>query len=107
VILGHLDSPDDKGVFFNLGAVRAGDVVVVSLKDGSVAQFTVNLVAAYSRAAFPTAGVYGDTADPGLRLVTCGGKFSRTDGYQDSVVVFASLTGSTIPASKPPYTWWR
>jgi hypothetical protein len=107
VILGHLDSPDDKGVFFNLGAVRQGDRIVVSRKDGSSATFTVDMVAAFSRGAFPTAGVYGATTHPALRLVTCGGKFSRSSGYEDSVVVFASLTGSHTPAQKPSYTWWR
>ncbi|HVE23922.1 MAG TPA: class F sortase [Sporichthya sp.] len=107
VILGHLDSPDDKGVFFNLGAVREGDTIVVSRRDGSTATFTVDMVAAFSRGAFPTAGVYGATAHPALRLVTCGGKFSHTSGYEDSVVVFASLTGSRSFAQKPSYTWWR
>jgi hypothetical protein len=107
VILGHLDSPDDKGVFFNLGAVREGDTIVVSRRDGSVATFTVDMVAEFARGAFPTAGVYGATDHPALRLVTCGGKFSHTDGYEDSVVVFASLTGSSSYPQKPSYTWWR
>jgi hypothetical protein len=107
VILGHLDSPDDKGVFFNLGAVRQGDRVVVYRRDGSIATFTVDMVAAFARGAFPTAGVYGATAHPALRLVTCGGKFSRTDGYEDSIVVFASLTHTKSYAQKPSYTWWR
>jgi len=107
VILGHLDSPDDKGVFFNLGAVREGDTIVVSRRDGSTATFTVDMVAAFSRGAFPTAGVYGATDHPALRLVTCGGKFSRTQGYEDSVVVFASLTDSRSLAQKPSYAWWR
>jgi hypothetical protein len=107
VILGHLDSPEDKGVFFNLGAVRPGDTVQVSRRDGSVVTFTVDMVAAFSRGAFPTAGVYGATEHPGLRLVTCGGRFSPSGGYEDSVVVFASLTGSKIPAQKPSHTWWK
>lgn len=105
VILGHLDSPADKGVFFNLGAVRQGDTVEVSRRDGSSVTFTVDMVAAYSRAAFPTAGVYGRTTHPGLRLVTCGGKFTAANGYEDSVIVFASMTGSKVPVRS--YTWWR
>jgi hypothetical protein len=107
VIVGHLDSPDDKGVFFNLGAVREGDTIVVERRDGSTATFTVDLVASFAGRAFPTAGVYGSTAHPGLRLVTCGGKFSPGAGYEDSVIVFASLTGSHVLAHKPSYTWWR
>ncbi|MBA3745657.1 class F sortase, partial [Sporichthya sp.] len=107
VIVGHLDSPADKGVFFNLGAVREGDTIEVSRRDGSAVTFTVDMVALFARDAFPTAGVYGSTEHPGLRLVTCGGKFSRGAGYEDSVIVFASLTGSDVPAQKPSYTWWR
>ncbi len=104
VILGHLDSPTDKGVFFNLGALREGDVVVVDRKDGSRATFTVDLVAAFSRDAFPTAGVYGATEHPALRLVTCGGRFTRDGGYEDSVIVFASLTDTYVPVRS---SWWR
>lgn len=107
VIVGHLDSPEDKGVFFNLGAVREGDTIEVRRRDGSRVTFTVDMVAAFSRGAFPTAGVYGATEHPALRLVTCGGKFSPGAGYEDSVIVFASLTGSQVPAQKPSYTWWR
>lgn len=107
VIVGHLDSPEDKGVFFNLGAVREGDTIEVSREDGSRATFTVDMVAAFARGAFPTAGVYGATERPALRLVTCGGRFSPGTGYEDSVIVFASLTGSHVPLQKPSYTWWR
>lgn len=107
VILGHLDSPDDRGVFFNLGAMRAGDVVTIERRDGSTATFTVDMVAAFTRGAFPTAGVYGATDHPGLRLITCGGKFSPEAGYSDSVVVFAALTDSSTPARDFTRRWWR
>jgi hypothetical protein len=41
----------------------------------------------------PTALVYGDTAGPALRLVTCGGSFDRASGhYRDNVIVFAVAT---------------
>lgn len=107
VIVGHLDTPDDKGVFFNLGAVREGDIIQISRRDGSTATFTVDMVAAFARGAFPTAGVYGATEHPALRLVTCGGRFSPGTGYEDSVIVFASLTDAYVPPQKPSYTWWR
>lgn len=105
VILGHLDSPDDKGVFFNLGAVRAGDTIEIGRRDGSSVTFTVDMVAAFSQSAFPTAGVYGATEHPALRLVTCGGRFSAAGGYEDSVIVFASMTDAKVPVRS--YTWWR
>ena len=39
---------------------------------------------------FPTARVYGDTDQPELRLLTCGGPFDpQTKHYLDNVVVYA------------------
>jgi hypothetical protein len=36
--------------------------------------------------------VYGDFTRPGLRLITCGGRWVGGElGYADNVVVFASL----------------
>ena len=47
----------------------------------------------FSKSAFPTAEVYGNTAGPELRLVTCGGDFDRAaHSYRDNVVVFARMT---------------
>ena len=40
-------------------------------------RFTVTRVARYPKDAFPTAEVYGPTADAELRLITCGGAFDR------------------------------
>ena len=39
---------------------------------------------------FPTLDVYGDTAGPELRLITCGGPFDASArSYVDNIVVFA------------------
>jgi len=95
VILGHVDSRHGPAVFFALGALRAGDMVAVRRVDGSTAIFTVDLVAQYPKAAFPTGAVYGAVDHPGLRLVTCGGSFdSSRHSYRDNIVAYASLTGS-------------
>jgi hypothetical protein len=46
----------------------------------------------YAKAQFPTERVYGNTADPELRLITCGGVFDGRSGpYQDNVVAYARL----------------
>jgi hypothetical protein len=98
VILGHVDSRTGPGVFYPLGASRPGDEVVVSRADGTQAVFRVDRVATFPRAAFPTAEVYGAVGHPGLRLVTCGGEYDRDNGgYQNNVVVFASLAGAHVP----------
>ncbi len=99
VLLGHVDSAEfGPGVFFDLGALQAGDAVEVSRADGSVAEFVVDRVEVHPKAEFPTIDVYGNTDDAQLRLITCGGDFdSAVRSYEDNVVVFATLTG-TRPA---------
>ncbi|MGQ0625931.1 MAG: class F sortase [Sporichthyaceae bacterium] len=91
VIVGHVDSPGGRGAFFNLGAVRRGDRIEVERADGLPASFVVDLVASFSAAEFPTTAVYGGTDRAVLRLITCGGTFTAGEGYDRSVVVFATL----------------
>jgi len=99
VLLGHVDSAEyGPGIFFDLGAVRAGDSVEVARADGSVAEFVVDRVEVHPKDEFPTIEVYGNTDDAELRLITCGGDFdSAVRSYEDNIIVFATLTG-TRPA---------
>jgi sortase (surface protein transpeptidase) len=93
VLLGHVDSAEyGPGVFFDLGALRAGDQVTVNRDDGTAAVFAVDRVASYPKDQFPTLEVYGNTDHAALRLITCGGAFdSTTRSYRDNIVVYASL----------------
>lgn len=103
VIVGHLDTATEPGVFFNLGAMRPGDTVEVARSDGSIAVFSVDSVARFAQADFPTVAVYGATDAPSLRLITCAGQFSEVDGYADSLIVFASLTDTAfVPGATGP-----
>ena len=93
VILGHIDgTTGEKGVFYGLGALRPGDAVSVTRSDGTVAVFRIDGVNKYPKSAFPTLTVYGNTANPQLRLITCGGPFEHHH-YLDDIVVYATLTG--------------
>jgi hypothetical protein len=93
VIAGHVDSVRGPAVFYRLAQLHSGDDVLVTRTDGTSLRFTVARVARYPKSAFPTAEVYGPTADPELRLITCGGAFDRSRrSYVDDVVVFARLT---------------
>nr|WP_119612543.1 class F sortase [Streptomyces acidiscabies] len=91
VILGHVTvGKYGDGVFRRLSELRRGDEVVTRLADGREPVFRVTAVRTVAKSAFPTQEVYGDTARPELRLITCGG--SRTgEGYADNVIVFAEL----------------
>jgi hypothetical protein len=96
VILGHIDAATQgKGVFYDLGALRRGDTVSVTRADHTVAVFRIDGVQEYTKGAFPTLTVYGNTPNAQLRLITCGGPFdSRTHHYLDNIVAFASLVSS-------------
>jgi LPXTG-site transpeptidase (sortase) family protein len=93
VIEGHVDSAaSGPSVFYRLGDLAAGDRIEVTHDDGSAVAFTVDEVRVVPKDDFPTYDVYGNTAGPELRLITCGGPFdSSARSYVDNVVVFASL----------------
>lgn len=90
VILGHVDSIDGPAVFADLGTLRQGQRVTVSLEDGSVAVFGVQSVRLYANEDFPAQDVYGSQDRRELNLVTCGGAYDAArGGYQANVVVNA------------------
>lgn len=91
VIAGHVDWRGEPGVFAKLETLRPGDRVTVTNAAGTSAAFTVTAIEQHTKDAFPTERVYGDTAAPELRLITCGGAFDRSRRhYRDNVIVFAS-----------------
>ncbi|MDX3570824.1 class F sortase [Streptomyces sp. ID05-47C] len=94
IVAGHVDNADGPAVFYDLGAMRRGATIEVDRRDGGVAVFTVDAVEVYDAHAFPDKKVYGAAARPELRVITCGGGYSRATGYRGNVVVFAHLTGS-------------
>lgn len=92
VILGHVDGNKQKGIFFRLKELTPGDKVSVARKDGTTAEFAVTKVERVPKDKFPTEAVYGDTTEPELRLITCGGVFDKASrNYLDNIIVFARL----------------
>ncbi|MFF7639025.1 class F sortase [Streptomyces canus] len=94
IVAGHVDNAEGPAVFYDLGALRKGSAIEVDRRDGSVAVFTVDAVEVYDARNFPDEKVYGAAKRPELRVITCGGGYSRSTGYRGNVVVFAHLTGS-------------
>ncbi|KUL40833.1 class F sortase, partial [Streptomyces regalis] len=94
IVAGHVDNADGPAVFYRLGALRKGGTIEVDRRGGGTALFSVDAVEVYDAKAFPDEKVYGPAPRPELRVITCGGGYSRTTGYQGNVVVFAHLTGS-------------
>lgn len=95
LIVGHADTRTGPSIFHRLDEMRPGQEIRVDREDGSVAIFKVNSVETFDKGSLPAARVYGDYTRPSLRLMTCGGKWlGGEEGYEDNVVVFASLVSS-------------
>jgi sortase (surface protein transpeptidase) len=93
VILGHIDGNRKEGIFWRLHDLKPGATVVVDRQDGSSLTFVVTKVDEVSKDVFPTSAVYGNTTDPQLRLITCGGAFdAAAHSYLDNIVVYATLS---------------
>ncbi|MGW1880947.1 class F sortase [Streptomyces sp. NPDC001970] len=90
VLIGHFDTVKGPAVLKDVAKVRVGGEISVARADGSTAAFRVRELEQVSKKAFPTRKVYGDTARPELRLITCGGEL--TDGHRpDNIIVYADL----------------
>lgn len=93
VIAGHIDGDHQKGVFYELSKVKAGDTVEVQLSDGRTLTFTVYAAERVDKDAFPADKVFGYTAEPEVRLITCGGTFDRAArSYEDNTIIYARLS---------------
>ncbi|MER7953804.1 class F sortase [Streptomyces sp. NPDC096030] len=94
VLAGHVDTPTGPAVFHQLGALEPGARIEVDRRDGRTAVFTVDAVEEHEKGRFPDDRVYGDSGRPELRLITCGGAWSKDTGYQANTVVYATLTAT-------------
>ncbi|MFI6638437.1 class F sortase [Streptomyces sp. NPDC050504] len=94
VVVGHVDNAAGPAVFYGLGSLKKGQHVEVERRDGRTAVFEVYGVEVFGKEDFPGPRVYGDTGRPELRVITCGGGYSKADGYDGNVVVFARLVAT-------------
>jgi len=91
VIVGHVDNRRGPAVFFGLGALKKGNRIEVQRKDGKTAAFEIYGIEVFAKSSFPGDRVYGSKDAAELRVITCGGGFSKQHGYDGNVVVFARL----------------
>jgi hypothetical protein len=93
IIVGHVDSYQAAGVFYDLGLLVPGNAIEVTLANGKTVHFTVTSVHEYSKAHFPAAEVYGSEPYQALRLITCGGAFDAATGhYLSNIVAYARMS---------------
>ncbi|MGW1229509.1 class F sortase [Streptomyces sp. NPDC001515] len=91
VIVGHVDNQAGPAVFYGLGSLRKGNRIEITRSDDRIAVFEVYGVEVFSKNDFPGARVYGDTGRSELRVITCGGGYTKANGYDGNVVAFARL----------------
>ncbi|MDD7916183.1 class F sortase [Actinomycetospora callitridis] len=92
IVLGHVNGGGRPGIFVNLKDVVAGAQVFIDRADGQRAVFEVSRVDTIPKDSFPTDAVYNDTANPQLRLITCGGDYDRSArSYLSNVIVYADF----------------
>ncbi|MEU9478906.1 class F sortase [Streptomyces sp. NPDC048191] len=91
VVVGHVDNQRGPAVFYGLGSLKKGNRIEVLRKDGRTAVFETYGVEVFSKSSFPGDRVYSSKGTPELRVITCGGGFSKQNGYDGNVVVFARL----------------
>lgn len=94
VIVGHVHWQRKVGVFGSLGKVNAGNQILVSRADGSVAVFVVTRVERVVKSEFPSEQVYGNIDIAGLRVITCDGYDQSRHEYEDNLIVFAKLVAT-------------
>ncbi|WP_037683118.1 class F sortase [Streptomyces griseus] len=91
VIVGHVDNLRGPAVFYGLGALKKGSRVEVVRGDGKTAVFEFYGIEVFAKSNFPGDRVYASKGTPELRVITCGGGFSKQNGYDGNVVAFARL----------------
>ncbi|MER6302059.1 class F sortase [Kitasatospora sp. NPDC001539] len=89
VLIGHLDTAHGPAVFQRLPELHPGDLVRVLRADGGSVDFRVRSLLQAAKDHFPTETVYGDTAAPALRLITCGGRIGADGHWTDNIIVLA------------------
>ncbi|MFD9391950.1 class F sortase [Streptomyces sp. NPDC060000] len=91
VVVGHVDNRLGPAVFYGLGALKKGNRVEVARADGKTAVFEIYGIEVFEKNNFPGDRVYASKGAPELRVITCGGGFSKANGYDGNVVAFARL----------------
>ncbi|MFG2877653.1 sortase domain-bontaining protein [Streptomyces sp. NPDC048337] len=90
VLVAHFDTKHGPALMKNVKNIKLGDLIEVPREDGKTAKFKIREIEDVNKKDFPTAKVYGDTARPELRLLTCGGEIK--DGHRtNNVILYADL----------------
>lgn len=96
VLASHVDTlAEGRGVLARLTDLRAGDLVSVTLEDGSEVDYQVTGRRTVPKAELDVGTLFDRSGPEQLRLVTCGGPWQpERSSYRDNVIV----TAEPVPA---------
>ena len=89
VLGGHVDSREyGVGPLLGLKQLRRDDEIIIKTTTGRE-RFRVTTVRLISKQSLDLRNVFKREGEPLLEILTCGGTYRRSDGYQANVVVTA------------------
>jgi len=99
VFAGHVDYYNyGPAVFWHLTDLERGDLVEVTLQDGTVYRYSVISREQFNAGTAPVEDIVGDTDREVITLITCGGIFDSAIGeYNDRIVVRAERIHEDAP----------
>lgn len=91
VLAGHNTLDNGKpGVFSRLKNLKIGDNLIVTGVSGNEQKFEIKQIKAYSTQDFPTEFIYADKGGRKLNLVTCAGRYVKSENdYSERLVIFS------------------
>lgn len=91
VLAAHVDlASRGPGVFYNLGDVEEGAIVVIGFDDGTSQRFQIEARTTYLKDELPIDAIFSRSGPSVLTLITCGGGFNQSaSSYDSNVVAYA------------------
>jgi len=91
VMIGHVDWGGSRAAFGRIAALKTGEPIQVTRRDGTQVDYRVSGRQQVKKASFPFDRVFGDLPVSRLTLITCGGTFDhRARSYVDSDIIYAN-----------------
>jgi len=90
ILAGHVDWNGEIGAFNRLDELKSGDIIEVRSGPDISYQYEVESINSYRVDNAPVAEIFGDTPEPVLTLITCGGPYdANRQEYEERIVVRA------------------
>jgi hypothetical protein len=99
ILIGHIDGDKQRGVFYDLKSLKAGDTVTVKLDTGVSCTYRINKLVSFDKQALAKGTdtvaaqeIWGPVPQGSIRVISCGGKFvGGVLGYENNLVATGVL----------------